>query len=306
MAKYRDKLITVVSANDLRTGSFGISQGLSWERTVEDTVAALNAEPYVSQLAGCGHFLVTFSSDGVLWVRKSSREQVAREARPFFYPSSFEGQSAEQCDGSMFGYLSCMVTAVASESASTIQKWPRSDSELVHSIDFSDAIASGLAAMRDLYANGHGQVDSELPLGFPVDRLAHVITKTRVKLVTPRKDNTPDQLSRCWVPWEELSQSKTPSSDWSIAVHSQHVTGQSGRKPIPMSGLAQLVVFRGKRAIRHLPNATFGDLFTIDRNEIETLRTLRKLMKSYRDNGGSDKPLSFGVFAPPVPASRSA
>jgi hypothetical protein len=152
--------------------------------------------------------------------------------------------------------------------------------------DLTTAISSGLTAMRNLRTHGHGIVSKQPPTGFPVDRLAEVIC------------NPPDQFSRCLVPWQALFAEKSEPLSWSIAVQSQLSGSQTDLHPMPMSGLAQQVVLRGRRVLQHLPNATFGGLFTVDRTEIETLRTLRQLMKGYKRTGG-DKPLSIGVFGPP-------
>jgi hypothetical protein len=46
--------------------------------------------------------------------------------------------------------------------------------------------------------------------------------------------------------------------------------------------------------LRGIPHASFGDLVTADRSEIEALRGLRQLMRDYRETARSDK-----VFGPP-------
>jgi hypothetical protein len=286
---YLVRLIVVVSAAELRHESAAISMGLSWERTVEDLAIAIKTDSILSRLRDCRHLIVNFSADGALWIDNPSPTNTVGEsplkAQLIYDASSIEGQWSEQAPGEVFGYMSCMVAAVTS---ATVQQ---SNLTALPTLDLSSAIGSGLAAMRNLRLLGHGEVNATSPKGYPVARLAEVLR------------GTAREFSRCGVPWKHLAERNSRShAPWSIAVQSQLASGGE-LTPVPLSGLAYQVVQRGRRMLNHLPHAKFGNLFTIDRTEIETLRTLRKLMQTYKKGCGAGgavgKPLSIGVFGPP-------
>jgi hypothetical protein len=298
---FLDRLIVVVSAAELRHESSAISMGLSWERTVEDLAVAIKSDPILSQLSRCRHLVINYSADGALWIDNPSTlgtdNGSTKTAELIYDAGSIEGQWSEQTQGEVFGYMSCMVAAITAtlvhhqaDHLASVKEVPIGDAELPV-LDFSSAIGSGLAAMRNLRLLGHGDVNSTGPTGYPVARLAEVLrTTTR-------------DFSRCGVPWNHLMERRCGShKPWSIAVQSQ-LASEEGLVPVPLSGLAYQVVQRGRRMLSHLPHAKFGNLFSIDRGEIETLRTLRKLMQTYKKacgaSGAVGKPLSVGVFGPP-------
>ena len=66
-----------------------------------------------------------------------------------------------------------------------------------------------------------------------------------------------------------------------------------------MFGPARRLALLGPAALENVPCARFGKLLTLDRREIEALRSLRQLMLSYRDGGTRRQPLSLAVFGAP-------
>ncbi len=85
---------------------------------------------------------------------------------------------------------------------------------------------------------------------------------------------------------------KFASATWSLLDESQ-------RQLRTTADLARLVVQRGSIALENLPHLSIGKLITVERSEIEALRTLGQLLRDYQQHGSGKKPLSLGVFGPP-------
>lgn len=276
--RFSDRLICIVSAGELRRECVSLSKGLSWEGSVDDLRIALQSNPVLNRLATRPrHLIVTFHGDGALWLNNSD---TAPRATLIYDASSAEGECADayRGKGEAFGYLSCLVAAVASELMCK-PEGPR----------LARAIAGGLRTMRDLRRLGHGRVGGVAPEGFPVARLATEICK-----------ESDGSFAEARVPWtKEECGLQLPDAEgppWSLVESSQSVFPQRGKTPL--LGLARDIVVHGASAIRWLPHARFGRLLTVDRAEIQTLRSLRQLMRSYADEK-AEKPLSIGVFGPP-------
>lgn len=60
------------------------------------------------------------------------------------------------------------------------------------------------------------------------------------------------------------------------------------------------IVLRGPDiALKPVPKANFGKYFTVDRDEIERINSIRNLIITYLNNPKDTRPLSFAVFGPP-------
>jgi RyR domain len=278
--RYKDRLIVVVSAQDLRQECVRLSTGLSWERTVEELHEALYTSPLLKEIATLPrHLLVMFSGDGALWLDNTGDQP---RATLIYDAGGAEGAWAPQFKGKAFGYLSCMVAALVYGTMQDSTR-PRLDS----------AVRAGLSAMRDLHKMGHGPVSDKGPDGFPVDRLAEIILRGG------------SDFSSTPVPWTKAERglyAEDPDSPgtqrpWRIVEMSQSPFG-SDRLP-SLLGLATQVVLQGESAIKRLPHARFGRLLTADRFEIEFLRSIQRLMTNYHYDREAKKPLCIGVFGPP-------
>ena len=271
--KFRDQLIIVVSINDIRREEVGITKGLSWERTAQDLLIGLKFNPRMRNLMKCRHLIISFGSEGVLWL---SRQRDKIENNLVFDPANLEFEWGEQFEGSAFGTLSCLTAGIVAQLTMPKDK-----------MSLQDGIMSGLSAIRRLRLEGHGEV--EISNGdietsnptFPFEKVVEELLKDS------------KAYSRVKVP----SPSDTPGSKlnhWTIMGGTNR-----GSNGYPLYGLARRVALFGHKELSDIPYSKFGKLFTVDRSEIESLRGIQRLIKDYEAKKRPKKPLSIAVFGPP-------
>lgn len=277
--RYGDKLVVIVPAEELRRRDVRLSRGLSWEATAEDLAAELRNDPKLKPILRARHLVVTFQSDGAFW--HDNNPEGARSLL-VFDASRAEGEWSEsQGKGGAFGYLSCLTAAVVRE----LCLWPDKSDEKKDTPDFEAALEAGLGASRELRRIGHGEVvvDGQEPgPGFPRDSIVERIRQPRERFVSalvPQYD--PDRRGS----WNMLD-------EWQVEAR-----GADKQRPHYEAALAVGVL--GLDALERFPVARFGKYQTVDRNEIESLRTIRQLIKNYCAEERPDNPLNLGVFGPP-------
>lgn len=278
------KLVVIVSADQLRRSDVRVSRALSWEATAEDVRAELAGNPALKPLLLARHSIITFGSDGALWLDNAS--EPGRDAMLVFDAANAEGDwSAVQGLGAVFGYRSCFTAAIVHELCRHINQGGEPDFEL--------ALGAGLGASRELRRLGHGRVelkeergdgsaevrDNPSP-GFPFEKVVERIHKPTDKFVSAP------------LPAREVVRGKWMMLDeWQ--VRARHL----GTRPHYDAALAVAVL--GPDALERFPVARIGGLLTVDRSEIESLRSLRHIISNYHSGGVQTKPLSIGVFGPP-------
>jgi len=271
----KNNLVVIVPAEELRRRDVRLSRGLSWEATAEDLAAELRGNPQLKPMLKARHLIVTFQSDGAFWVDNNSE---GAKSLLVFDASRAEGEWSEsQGKGGAFGYLSCLTAAVVRELCLP------SDKSVPDKIkpDLEAALGAGLGASRELRQIGHGEVvlgDKEPKPGFPFDKIVAKIRQPEAKFVSAlipqgeRKRGSWMMLDE----WQVLAQRKRPHYEAALAV-----------------------AVLGPEALERFPVAQFGKYQTVDRKEIESLRTIRQLINNYLKEDRPEKPLNLGVFGPP-------
>jgi hypothetical protein len=262
-AHHADRLIALMTVNDLRLTEVQISRELSWERTAQDLAWEVIYNRHLSGLARCAHVVISFNAAGAfLYSRDGERDS---PCRLLFDPEVVEGMWEQGYPGRMVGYTSCLTAGIAKQLMLAPEK-----------PDIRQGIRTGLSALRCLHREGYGQrgasaaeVNLEFPLRTVVDALA--------------SDDTPYQ--------ETAVPMRTGSTYWTIL---------GDRHQSNLEEVAREVVLKGpERVLKGVPLGRFGALLTVDRQEIESLRSIRSLVSEYVAQPHPKRPLSIAVFGPP-------
>ena len=274
----KSNLVVIVPAEELRRHDVRLSRGLSWEATAMDLVAELDNNPLLKPLKVAHHLIVTFQSDGAYWRNNDPR---GASSLLVFDASHAEGEWSEsQGKGGAFGYLSCFTAAIVRELCRTKSK---------DIPDLETACGAGLSASRELRRRGHGQVvvgEKEPRPGFPFREVA-----ARIRDYDPMT-STPKFVSAV------IPQDQRDRNDW-MMLDEWQVQAQANAKRQPYYGAALAVAVLGPEALERFPVARFGNYQTVDRKEIESLRTIRQLIANYMKQDRPKTPLNLGVFGPP-------
>lgn len=185
--QHADRLVVVFGIEDLRRMEVQVSRRLSWERTAQETVRAVQNGVRLKRLAQCAHIIVSFGTSGAVVISGKS-------AQLLFDPSRMEKEWESKGPTRMAGYASTLVAAVAHQ----VMKNPGKPS-------FADAVHRGVAGMRSLYKLGYGT--DTMPydkLAFPAETLVKEALSAKASLSVADIDMAPE--------WTALSDyiAKTP------------------------------------------------------------------------------------------------
>ena len=261
--QHAERLIAVMTVNDLRLTEVQVSRELSWERTAQDLAWEIMYNRDLRGLARCAHVVVSFNAAGAFLYSRDGEPETP--CRLLFDPEVVEGMWEQRYPGRMVGYTSCLTAGIARQFMLAPGK-----------PDMREGIRTGLSALRCLQMEGYGrrgapasEVDLEFPVRAVVDALA--------------SDDTPYQ--------ETAVPMRTGARYWTILGDRHHSN---------LEEVARDVVLKGpERALRGVPLGRFGDLLTVDRQEIESLRSIRSLVSEYVAQPRPKRPLSIAVFGPP-------
>ena len=263
--RHADRLIVLITANELRAKRVLISRELSWERTATDLVRALLDNNSLDMLRRCAHLVVSLTTGGALIVSRvpaEENQQGQPDCRLVFDPDVIEESWVDRYQGGMTGYATCLAAAVARE-------------VILHpdEPDLDVAVRSGVAAARHLHVIGYRRRGKDEGAGAKLE--------FPVKEIAAKLERTPSALSIACIPYPVDEQ-------WSIV----------GSQEDDLLSLAEHVARNGEHALRDVPFGRFGSFVTVDRGEIEGFRSIRALVRDY-DSTTSMQPLSIAVFGPP-------
>ena len=256
------KLIVVMTVNDLRLTEVQISREISWERTAQDLAWEVIYNPHLRNLVGCAHVVISFNAAGAFLYSRDDRE---KQCRLLFDPEVVEGMWEQGYPGRVVGYTSCLTAGIAKEVMLALAE-----------PDIRQGIRAGLSALRHLHREGYGQRGASVGavnLEFPVSGVVEAL----------RAGDSHFQ--------ETAVPMRTGDKYWTI-LGDQH---QSHLEEVA----AEVVLQGPEQVLTGVPLGRFGALLTVDRQEIESLRSIRSLVSEYVAQPRPKRPLSIAVFGPP-------
>lgn len=276
---HADRLITIIPVEDLRHTEVHISRGLSWERTAQDVAWELIHNPCVNSLSSCHHVIISFGTAGAILMKNDvvGEKRALQEFKLFFDPLIIEGMWQQNHPGQMIGYTICLTAGIARQ--------------LILSVDGPDiprGVQSGLSAMRSLHIGGFDfESTKDCQLSFPIDRIVDVLEGESNEFAEVPIENPVFSYEMK----DEYGKEKLPRGWWTILEDRYHDN---------LAWVAEQVVLKGADvALGQVPQGRFGHLLTVDRQEIESFRSIHTLVSEYLSKDRQKRPLSIAVFGAP-------
>ena len=278
-ANYSKKIIAVIPVNDLRFTEVHISKGLSWERTAQDVAWELIHNPCINSLSDCAYVIISFGPDGAILLDNSSNKdaETLPDFRLIFDPNVIEGMWEKQHQGQMIGYATCLTLGIVRQ--------------LIISLSHPDinlGVQSGLNAMRNLHEFGYDfRVSDASHLTFPAGRMVDVLEEESQPFAVVQVENPVyDYGSE-----DESAPEEIPRGWWTILADQYRDNLQHVAEKVVLEGV--------ESALGDIPYGRFGHLLTVDRQEIESFRSIHALVSEYLNKVHQKRPLSIAVFGAP-------
>ena len=279
--KIADRLTVIVSAGMLRDRGASISQGLSWDRTIEETVREFAAGLSSQDLALCRRVVVRFGVAGVASFARDLNEGERRVTleRFLYHSEEMEGDWEKSRPGLSFGAASFVAAALTRHELHPA------------SLPLYVALGNALVAARTNHEEGFGAFSGSDQASKPPDGALALLKRPRGK-----GQAEPAFLFFTAFPHKPgAAGSKGPTAGSSDLL--RDLTGDGLEY---VAAKATEVVIRGvEKALRPAPKARYGSFVTVDREEIERINAIRGLAEAYLGNPDDRRPLSVAVFGPP-------
>ena len=286
------KLTVVISANLLRARGAAISQGLSWDQTIEDTVCEFETGRSKQDLALCNRVVVRFGTAGVAYfVGPGDGSRHVTLKHFLYHPCEQEGDWEQQHPGQIFGATSIITAALVRHILEP------------GSFPIFLSLGRALRAARIIHEEGAGIQESgtkENPPFKPNGAFEKVAKALHRKPKDENAKGQPEEPASIFFtafPHELLSDPTLRHQAASQSDLLRDVTG-AGIEYIA-AGAADVVLRGARRALRGAPMVCYGDFVTVDRDEIERINVIRRLAETYLNNPLDRRPLSIAVFGPP-------
>lgn len=277
-------LILIIDSNDLRKLGVNISRHLSWEQTTEDFYWQIINNPEIMPIAACRNLIVRFGLDGAIHYTNIDGKI---DANLYYDPNFGEDGFKEKYEGDMQGVTAAFVAAFSAKIVKegfkgsekgidkNIENWVDNDIKTEIDKSIGEGILEGIQKSRQLLEMGFG--DAKAEPSYPISKLFQ----------TNNEQNT---ICEVTIP-DFKDKASGKKNNWRILEECT----RGMLEPIAYNAVKN----KTEEALRQVPGARFGKLFTLDREEIESFQSIKNLMSEYLEKTEVNVPLSIAVFGPP-------
>uniref|UniRef100_A0A8H7TQL4 ATPase AAA-type core domain-containing protein n=1 Tax=Bionectria ochroleuca TaxID=29856 RepID=A0A8H7TQL4_BIOOC len=267
-------LIVIVDADDLRAEGVELSRHLSWERTADDFVRHIASNGQHGTLVSCAHLIVQFGCEGAIYYQGQKKRSATLLC------------SSEKAEGDFIQSQSvptvCLSTAFTAGLVSSLAKDTQSqDRGCFHTL-IKRGIVLGLWNANRLASEGFWRrnIENRETPCYPSLKITNTIT--------PENLMEDEKIVYTEIPTDRSLRGER----WSILNETIGDIMEAGYRVIKTGP---------RKVLSHVPTASFGQLITADKNEIESFHSITNLVREYLRASPMSlaKPLSIGVFGPP-------
>nr|MDQ3333025.1 ATP-binding protein [Planctomycetota bacterium] len=338
------RTLLVLSGESLRGGlvSFRDSSGIklsktvSWERTLEDFIAALG-RPNLNRIDDFGHIVVRLGLEGALIYSRLDADEPAK-VRLVFDPGRTEGEYSGTEGGEMSGLTTVFMAAIVRQMSRALSKTPQTGTALS---EINDRVLGwtkyALQCARRYYDLGYGptpdtvrkfeqlQIPATQIFGsqalelcandgrhdFADYEIADVDEWNVAREKAKAAEGRPSDAGRNSILFQRLTSANGSDATRDVSedqlLDSTEETNARNRAVNAAKLGRSIVTFGAKEALQRFasasgngfPYARFRKLLSVDRREIEGLRSVRTLLREYIDSPSRREPISIAVFGPP-------
>ena len=289
-----ERTTIISSLSDLRSCPVKVGISLSWERVLEEVVAAVLSPncPFVDKTSNKFKYKQVIIPIGI-----SGAVVVGRNFHTLIFDrNGQEGDFASRFPGQIIGDNTCIMGALAA-------CWAENPWE----IDWTRAVRIGIELARLLQIKGYDVVqhDDHQHLQFPYRVISEACKNLR--------QNRPieealyqEMISDLGIFVDEKGLTVDKTGKWTILENillKKHTGNEYGYDPQSTTAVnecARNIVVRGHQAaLRDIPVETIGRWCSVDRQEIEGVRSVNNAMRDYLQLKKPETPLGLAVFGPP-------
>ncbi len=285
----QNNLIVITNAKYLRGENVKISRHLSWEKTAEEFMWQITHNPNIEHLFKCRNLIVRLGLEGVIHYMNDGK---GPSAMLYYSPEYAEDDIKNKYNIDVTGTTSVFVAAFFSE---IYKEFPKGINEDVMSDSDSSihkciqrGICTAITKSIEVFENGFAVAEESECKKDPTKLCPSYEYFKRV--FNDSKSNFKYNISNILIPLVDNNLYGN-GPHWKILESVFKLENENTYK----NAVKQKI----EDSLKDVPVAKFGGLITVDRDEIESYRSIKHLMSDYIKDNKIQIPLSIAVFGPP-------